>query len=250
MTARTAETSSRTYATLAGFAYLLPLAIVIFANYSVHERLIVLGNAAETARNILASEPLFRIGIVCDLIYSAGLIVLLTILYRMLKDVNHTLALLAASMRLIYAVLWVLMALHLFDVLRLLSGADYLNVFDADRLQALMRLTLNARFDAYYVGLVFYGLASTVCSYLWLKSRYIPRALAVYGIIASVWCAICAFAFFMSPGFAKIVDLLWFDAPIGIFEIAMGFWLLFRGLNLSGITKSDIARDRAEASAA
>ncbi len=69
---------------------------------------------------------------------------------------------LAAFCRLVYALMWVVVTINLFDVLRLLSGADYLRVFEADRLQALVRLYLGAGFDAYYVGLLFYGLGSTV----------------------------------------------------------------------------------------
>jgi len=73
------------------------------------------------------------------------------------------------------------MTLNLFDALRLLGGADYSQVFGAERLQALASLYLNARFDQYYVGLLFGALASTVCAYLWFKSRYIPRASAPEG---------------------------------------------------------------------
>jgi hypothetical protein len=52
------------------------MATVVFANFGIHARLIVAGNAAETARNIMAHERLFRIGIACGLIYGAGLVVL------------------------------------------------------------------------------------------------------------------------------------------------------------------------------
>jgi hypothetical protein len=154
------------------------MAIVVFANFGIHARLMVAGNAAETARNIMAHERLFRIGIACELIYSTGVVALLTALYVILKPVNRSLALLAAFWRLVYALTWVLMTLNLFDVLRLLRGADYLRVFEAERLQALARLYIGARFDQYYVGLLFYALASTVCSYLWFKSNYISRTLA------------------------------------------------------------------------
>ena len=130
-----------------------------------------------------------------------------------LKPVNRSLALLAAFWRLVYAFMWVLMTLNLFDPLRLLSGADYLQVFDAERLQALARLSLSVRFDQYYVGLLFYALASTVCSHLWFKSNYIPKALAVWGVISSAFCAACTFAFIIFPNFAKAVNLWWFDSP-------------------------------------
>jgi hypothetical protein len=224
------DESQRTAAKVAGFTCLFTMAIVVFANFGIHARLIVAGNAAETARNILAHERLFRIGIACDLIYCAGLVVLLTALYVILKPVDRGLALLGAFCRLAYALMWVVLALNLFHVLRLLGGADYLRGFEAERLQALVRLSLRANFDTYYVGLLFYALASTVCSYLWFKSNYIPKALAAWGVISSAWCAACTFAFIIFPNFDKTVNLWWFDSPMAIFEIATSFWLLFKGL--------------------
>jgi hypothetical protein len=133
--------------------------------------------------------------------------------------------------------MWVLMTLNLFDALRLLSDTDYSQVFEAGRLQALARLYLEARFDQYYVGLLFCGLASTVCSYLWFKSNYIPKALAAWGVISSVFCATCTFAFIIFPNFANVVNLWWFDSPMGIFDIATSFWLLFKGLRPSGVAE-------------
>jgi hypothetical protein len=122
------------------------------------------------------------------------------------------------------------MTLNLFDALRLLSGADYLRVFEAERQQTLARLYFSERFDQYYVGLLFRGLAATVSSYLWFRSNYIPGALAAFGVISSGWCTACTFVFIIFPDFPKIVNLWWFDTPIGIFEIALSFWLLFRGI--------------------
>lgn len=237
MTISTIDESQRKAAKVAGFTCLFAMAIVVFANFGIHERLMVAGDVAATARNIMAHELLFRVGIACGLIYSAGLVVLLTALYVILKPVNRSLALLAAFWRLVYALMWVLMTLNLFVALRLLNGttggADYLRAFQADQLQVLARLYLGGRFDVYYVGLLFYALASTVCSYLWFKSNYIPRALAAWGVISSVFCAACTFVFIIFPDFAKVVNLWWFDSPMGIFEMALSFWLLFKGLRPS-----------------
>jgi len=242
MTIRTIDESQRKAARVAGFTCLFTMAIVVFATFGVHERLIVAGNVAETARNIMAHEHLFRIGIACYLIYSVGLVVLLTALYVILKPVDRALALVAAFWRLIYALMWVLMTLNLFEALRLLSGADYLRVFEANQLQALAKLYLGGSFDVYYVGLLFYALASTVCSYLWFKSRYIPRALAAWGVISSVFCVMCTLVFIIFPDFAKVVNLWWFDSPMGLFEMALSFWLLFKGLRSSGIAEPDRAQ--------
>jgi len=168
--------------------------------------------------------------------------VLLTALYVILKPVDRSLALLAALWRLVWVLMWLVMTLNLFAALRLLNGSDYLRAFEAERLQAMAMLYLGTRFDYYYVGLLFGALASTVCGYLWFKSRYIPRALAAFGVISSAFCVACTFAFYIFPNFDKIVNLWWFDAPMGFFDIGLSFWLLFRGLRPSGIPQPDKAR--------
>jgi hypothetical protein len=234
MAVHTIDDSQRTAAKVAAFASLITFATVVYVNFGIHSRLIAGNNAAETARNILAHERLFRIGIVGDLVYCAGVVVLLTALYVILKPVNKGLALLAAFWRLVWALTWLVMTLHLFDALRLVKGADYLRAFEAEQLQALARLYLGTSFDYYYVGLLFGALASTVCGYLWFKSRYIPRALAAFGVIASAFCVACTFTFYIFPNFDKIVNLWWFDMPMGIFDIALSFWLLFKGLPQTG----------------
>jgi hypothetical protein len=233
MIVSTIDESQRKAAKVAGLASLFSMVTAVFAHYGINANLVVAGNAADTARNIMAHERLFRISIACDLIYCAGVVVLLSALYVILEPVNRYLALLSAFFRLVYALMWVVAALNLLAALQLLGGAAYLRVFEADRLQALARLSLGANFNAYYAGLPFYGLASTVCSYLWFKSNYIPRGLAAWGVISSAWCAASAFAFIILPSFGKAVNLYSLDSPMATFEIAASFWLLFKGLSPS-----------------
>jgi hypothetical protein len=73
---------------------------------------------------------------------------------------------------------------------------------------------------------------------LWFKSNYIPKALAAFGVISSAWCAACTFVFYIFPDFSKVVSLSWFDSPMAIFELALSFWLLFKGLRPSGVAES------------
>jgi hypothetical protein len=230
MTINTIDESQRKAARVAGFAFLFAMAIVVLANYGINFRLIVPGNAAETARNLMAHETLFRINIACNLIYVVNIVVLLAALYVVLRPVNRNLALIAAFCRLILALMWSVTALNTLGALRLLGDASYLPVFAAGQLQTLARLHIAASYDAYYVGLPFWGLASTVCSYLWFTSRYIPKALAAFGVISSAWCVLCAFAFIVFPHFDATVRASWFDVPMVIFEIALAFWLLFKGI--------------------
>jgi uncharacterized Tic20 family protein len=220
--------NERRAAKIAALAFLLTLPLLVYAFFGIQVPLIVAG-PAETAQNILANESLFRVSIVCYLIYSAGLLTQITALYETLKTVHSMLALLAAAWRLIFALMWVRATLNLLDALLTLK-VDYLRVFQVEELQALTKVRLAASFDQYYVGLLFWGLASTICCYLWLRSRYIPRALSVFGLLSSLWAIFCTSAFILKPDFTNVVNLWWFDSPIGLFEAGLSFWLLFKGL--------------------
>jgi len=226
----TIENSQRIAAKIAGASGLLAFPIVVVGNYALLSPLVVPGNAAETARNIVAHQTQVRVALTCFLMYSASVVVLLTALYVILKPVDRILALLGALFRLVFALLWLLAPLNLLGALRLLGTASYLQAFEADRLQALARLRIAANFDDYYVGLPFFGLAATVCAYLWFKSNYIPKGLALFGVISSAWCVICGFLFLIFPHFNKVVNDYWFDSPMALFELVVSFWLLFKGL--------------------
>jgi hypothetical protein len=222
--------SQRIAAKIAGVSGLFAMVIVIFGNYALLGPLVVPGKAAETAQNILAHQTQVRLALTCFLTYGVIVVVLLSALYVILKPVNRLLALIGALFRLVFALLWLLTTLNLLGALRLVGSAPYLQAFQANHLQVLARLQIAASFDDYYVGLPFFGLAATVCSYLWLKSGYIPKALAVFGLISSAWCVICAFLFLIFPDFNKTVNDYWFDSPMAIFELILSFWLLFKGI--------------------
>ena len=242
------DQSQRNAARVAGFTLLFGMAIVVFGEFYISSSLIVPGDAAKTALNISAHESLFRLNITCNLIYVANVVVLLTSLYVILKPVGRTLALTAALFRLVYALMWVVIVVNMLGALRLVEGASYLRVFETDRLQALARFHLRASYDAYYVGLPFFGLASTVCSYLWLKSAYLPKALAGFGVISSAWCVMCGAIFIIFPRFNATVNDWWFDTPIGLFEMATGLWLLFKGLRPSAKAVPDETSVQAQSS--
>lgn len=230
----TLDHARRKAARVAGAAFLFAIAIVVLANYGINFRLLIPGNAVDTARNILAHETLFRLNIACNLIYVATIVALLTALYVILEPVNRHLALAAAFCRFLCALMWGVTALNTLGALSLLGDAAYLPVFKVDQLQTLARLHIASGYDAYYVGLPFWGLASTICGYLWFKSGQVPKALAAFGVIASAWCVVCAFAFIVFPRFSAVVNASWFDMPLVLSELALGFWLLFKGLRPPG----------------
>jgi hypothetical protein len=214
----------------AGFAFLAAIAVVILANYGVNFRLIVPGDAALTARNILAHGTLFRLNLGCNLVYAALMLALAATLYTVLRPVQGSVALVAAACRMVLALMWTITALNSLGALRLLEGTPYLSTFGMDQAQVLARLQLASSYDAYYVGLPFWGLASTLCCWLWFRSRYIPRWLAVSGLLASAWAVGCAFAFLVFPRFGLIVGASWFDVPLLLFELALGLRLAIKRL--------------------
>jgi Domain of unknown function (DUF4386) len=231
MTTDKIDNSQRTAAKVAGIAGLLTFAIVVFGNFVLLGPLVVPRNAADTARNILAHQTQFRAALTCFISYDIGAIVLATALYVILGPINRGLALAGAFFRVVFATLWLIAPLNSLAALRLLGDAPYLKIFEPDRLQALARVQLAGSFDDYYVGLPFFGLAATLSAWLWLKSKYIPRGLSIFGVIASAWCVLCAFAYLILPNFNKIVNDWWFDFPMAVFELIVSFWLLFKGLN-------------------
>jgi len=233
-----ANNSQRTAAKVAGVAGLLAFALVVFGNYVLLGPLVIPRNAADTARNILAHQTQFRAALTCFITYDIGAIVLATALYVILAPVNRGLALTGAFFRVVFAILWLIAPLNSLAALRLLGDAPYLKIFEPERLQALARVQIAASFDDYYVGLPFFGLAATVCAWLWLKSKYIPRGLAIFGVIGSAWCVFCAFAYLIFPNFNKIVNDYIFDTPMALFELIVSFWLLVKGLKPAAINQA------------
>src|SRR5437660_12129088 len=238
MTTDKIDNSQRTAAKVAGVAGLLAFVLVVFGNYVLLGPLVVPRNAVDTARNILAHETQFRLALICFITYGIGAIVLATALYVILSPVNRGLALAGALFRLVFAILWLIAAINSLAALRLLGDASYLQVFEPQRLQALARVQIAASFDDYYVGLPFFGLAATVCAWLWFRSNYIPKGLAIFGIIASAWCVLCALIYLIFPHFNKVVNDYIFDSPLALFELIVSFWLLFKGLKPVPLSQS------------
>jgi hypothetical protein len=237
-----ANNSQRIAAKVAGWSGLLAFVVVVVGNYALLNPLLVLADAAKTAQNILAHQTQFRAALICFITYGIGAVVLSTALYIIFAPVNRGLALAGALFRLVFAILWLIAPLNSLAALRLLGDAPYLKIFEPDRLQALARVQIAGSFDDYYVGLPFFGLAATVCAWLWLKSKYIPRGLSIFGVIASPWCVVCAVIFLIFPQFNKIVNDYIFDSPMALFELIVSFWLLIKGLRLGATNEVQAGR--------
>ena len=221
------EPAQRIAARVVGLLYLVQMATGVFGQY-VRDQLIVRGDAAKSAQNIIGSERLFRLSIAGDLITYILVIVLIWALYVLLRPVNRNLALLGVLFRLAENAILCVATVNSLVVLRLVSGADYLKTFQADQLNSLATLAVSVQGLAMNVGFIMLGLGSTVFAYLLLKSRYIPKALAILGIFASLTLALVTLSIMVFPNLAVLG--IAYMLPMGVYEVGLGFWLLFRSL--------------------
>ncbi len=227
------EPAQHTAAKVAGVTYLLTTSLSAFAEFYARGSLIVSGDPVQTARNIAASERLFRIGAVGNLVPLG--VVLVVALYVILRPVNRNVALLAAFWRLGECIILAITSLSDFAALSLISRADYLQTFATQQLQTLAYTFLRVQEAGYLIGIVFYGLGSAAFSYLWFKSRYIPRALAVLGIVSALVIAIVMLAFMVFPGLTAVVTPIYYGPAGFIYEITLGFWLLVKGIRAPNV---------------
>jgi hypothetical protein len=236
MTNRHSETSPLIYARIAGFALLLMFLLAIFANFFVIKGLIVPGDAATTANNIIAKEMLFRCGIISFIIVLILDVLVAWALYVLLIPVNKNLALLAAWLRLVYTTIFGIAICNFLSVLRLLSGAEYLKVFEKDQLNAQVMLLIDAFNNGWLIGLVFFGLHLSVIGYLIFKSGYMPRILGVMLIISAIGYLIDSFAHFLLSNYTNYesIFLLIVAVPGVIAELSLCLWLLFKGVRANG----------------
>jgi len=216
-------------ARIAGFLYLIMAITGIFGEY-VRSTLIVYGDAAATASNIMASESLFRIGFISDLTMITCYFLTACVLYMLLKPVNKNIALLFVLFTLGSVSVLFINALNQFATLLLLSGAGYLTIFGADQLNALAMLFLNLHKYGYTIAQIFFGLWLLPLGYLIFKSGYFPRILGILVMIACFGHLLEFFQVFLFPGYEVIAYPGLVAAMIG--EFSFMFWLLIKGAKI------------------
>lgn len=245
MTLRHQTFSPQLAARIAGAAYLITNVTAEFNLFFVRPRIFVAGDVARTASNIMAHAQLYRLAIIMDLLTVAGVVVLNVALYELLAPVHRSLARLAAFWRLVESSVYGAIVVCSFVILSALSGDDYLQAFEPRQLQALVRLLMSAKASGFWIAMLFLGLGSAVYCCLLVKSRYVPRALALSGIAACALFVPAIFVYFLFPAFfaAGAANLLALPTvalvllglilvPIFSFEFTIGFWLLIKGVKV------------------
>ena len=223
---RSTEASPRFKARAAGVFYLLTFVTGIFELVFVSGRLVISGDAAATATNILEHAPLFRLGFACNLLATACYVAVTALFYNLFKPVDRSLSVLAAFFSLVGCAMGAASCLFYLAPLGVLSGAQYLSVFKVEQLQALALMFLKLNVQTTQIGLVFFGFYCLLIGYLIFTSTFLPRILGALMVVAGLgWLT------FLSPPLAKSLSP-YVLAPGIVGEGLLTVWLLVKGVNV------------------
>jgi hypothetical protein len=211
----------------AGFLYVLTSIPGAFSLVYIPNKLIVLGNATVTASNIVASEMLFRFGVVCNLITQTLFLWVALALYDLLKGVNRRHASVMFGLIAVAIPIALLNELNAMAALILVRGADFLAVFDKAQRDALAMLFLTLHGQAFIITEVFWGLWLFPLGLLVYRSRFLPRILGVLLIIKCFYFLAVSFTSLLVPEYQDLV-YKW-TKPLHYGELIFMFWLLIIG---------------------
>ena len=220
-------TSTKKAARFAGLLYLLVSIPFPFCVMYIPSLLFVRGDATATANNIRASELLFRVGMVGELVCTIGFIFVTLALYRLLKGVNKTRATVMVTLFVVSAPLSFISVLSKIAALTLLSRATFLSAFDPRQLDALAMAFLNWHGSALVLAEIFWGLWLIPFWLLVYRSGFLPRILGVFLIIACFGYLADSFTSLLFPAYLHSVSRFAMVLQFG--ELPIIFWLLIMG---------------------
>lgn len=224
---RTEETSPLLFARVTGVLYLLLVPLGVFSLIYVRSTLVVPGDAAGTASNIMANEMLFRLGIVSVFLTLLVTMFVALFLYLLLKPVSQRMAMLMVVFNLLAVPIAFLNELTSFAALLLLNDATYSAVFTAGQLHALVTLFLELHGLGELIAQIFFGLWLFPMGYLVYKSCFLPKLLGVFPVIAGVGYLAQSLIAFLSLGIDPTIM-----GTMAIFEVMFPLWLVAKGVNV------------------
>jgi Domain of unknown function (DUF4386) len=159
-----------------------------------------------------------------ELLETLSTLLLAFALYVALKPVDKLLAQIAMYWRLVESSIGCVGMIFGFVRLSLYTSSQSIGALGTDQSQALVDLTRHAGSAAYNIGALCFSIGSILFFYLFAKSRYIPRILSVFGVLASVMVTVICFASLIFPEYEATFQYGW--APMAIAEVTTGFWLM------------------------
>jgi len=220
-------------ARIAGAVYLLMILTAPLSLVYIPGKLIVRGNSAATATNVLNDENLFRIEIIGGLIGQVIFICLAVALHRLLNEVNRTWARLMVGFVLVSAAVGFFNELNNIAALMLFRGADFLTVIDKPQRDALGMLFIRLHSQGHIINEIFWGLWLFPFGLLVFRSGFLPRILGVWLMIGCFgWLILSSTALF----FPLYYDVAFRIAQPFLFgELAIMLWLLIKGAKVERV---------------
>jgi hypothetical protein len=230
VTKKTAHLSAQFMARLAGVCYLITIGAGAFDHLFVGGKLIVPGDAAATAHNLIASAPLYRLAFTLDLI--PVYLVVTVLFYEIFKPVNRSVALLAAFSSLLGGAVGSVVSVMQLAPLVILQDKSLARAFNSEQLQAWAQVTLNLHQLGFTLSLLFFGFYCFLLGALIVASSFMPRFIGVLMAVGGIAYMTYSFAYFGAPSLAAHLS----SAALALGslgELALTLWLLARGLNAS-----------------
>lgn len=238
------EVNSKT-ARLAGVFYFLIAVTGLFSLMYVPSLLIVWDNPSETIDNIKSSEFLFRMEILSELLCYLFFIPLPLILYQLFKRINKTQAVLMVVLAIASVPISFNAVANKLDVLSLVRGAEYLNLYTPEEIQAQVMLAFKSYYNGILAVQVFWSLWLFPFGYLVFKSEFLPKLLGLFLMVGSIgyFLDFIGRIAFADYGSLWISDYITIPASIG--ELGTCLWLLIMGIkNIPPTAKDDKDKER------
>ena len=192
--------------------------------------LIVRGDAAGTATNILANVSLFRLAFVSDLVAGICYVGVSVLLYRLLQPVSGSLSLLAAFFGLAGVLVGTTSSLNDLAALAILESGQSSTAFGLSQSQAIAQMSLRVSGLGFTVAMVFFGLQIIMVGILIIRSTFLPRILGILLAIGGSSYVMSSFATLLAPTLGAGITP--FIVPIALIgEGSLTVWLILKGVN-------------------
>jgi len=225
MTQKAKEWSPKAKARLAGIFEALEGFTSAWGQVTVLGQLIVVGDAAATAANILQHETLFRLGFASSLLGVVFHLAWAFLFYQLFRPVNRSVSFCALLVILVGCTIQAVTALLYLTPLLVLTAGSSLSALTQQQLQALAYMFLKLNGLAMDTNLVFFGLWCVLTGYLIFRSTFLPRILGVLLVIDGFgWMT------FMSPPLGHYLFPI-IAVACGLAEFPLQLWLLIFGVN-------------------
>jgi len=209
-----------------GIAFILEVITNIINGMALRPALITTGNIIESMTKIANNAMLMKTYILFDLIVALEIVFLGAVLFIVLKKRNEIIALVALGFFVVAAALLAVSRMEAFSFLRI--SQEYITAGQPDYLQMLGNLSVESMdFAGGTLHTLVFSIGAILFYYLLYKSRAVPRALSIWGLITVPLVLIGTLSKVLGYEVPFLTYLSILYVP---FEFVIGIWILVKGI--------------------